>query len=203
MPTSTHTPSPNELLIEDFEGETSCFEQYSDASMSSQMESGKFSLKAIERDTMVWSKCQNNTFVDFTLEVDVSIMEDNEGESYFGVMFRETGGQWYDLVIDSIDGTDSVYCLSYNDEDGYVPLTSSTFDPGNCWVEVPANILDSQENTIRVSAIGDRIEVYLNEEILVITRDNLLAAGRIGFIAGTFDQEIFEVAYDNVRVTEP
>jgi hypothetical protein len=68
---------------------------------------------------------------------------------------------------------------------------------------VPAGLYDSQTNTLRVSTEGEIISIYLNDEILVVFRDNLLSAGRVGLLAGTYDQPVLEAAYDNLRVTVP
>jgi len=202
-PTLPTTPPPKEALFEDFKGYSSCFEPYLDVYMSAQMENGAFSLKIDKSEQSVWSLCQNQTFRDFIYEVDVSVPKDASGAFYYGVVFRESGSQYYDFIVSkALDGT-PVFCVSYINNDTYTPLTNSTFDPGNCWVKIPANVYESRKNTFRVSAEDDLIQVHLNGEILALIRDNLVSVGRIGFVAGTFDQEELQVVYDNLRVTEP
>ena len=202
-PQPSATPTPEVRFSEDFEGSSSCFDPYSDAVMISQMRNGAYSVRITESNQGFRSICPSQTYIDFTLEVDINLLEDSAGSAYYGVLFRETGGQYYSFILSTAPDGYPIYCASYVGTNSYTPLTNSTFDPGNCWSLVPADIYDAQTNTLRVSMKGEIISIYLNDEILVVVRDNLLSAGRVGLLAGTYDQPVLEAAYDNLRVTVP
>ena len=202
-PQPSLTPAPDVRYTEDFEGSSSCFEPYSDAVMNSQMSDGAYSVRITESNQGFLSICPGQTFIDFTLEADIRLLEDTAGSAYFGVMFRETGGQYYSFILSTAPDGYPIYCVSYIGSNSYTPLTNSTFDPGNCWSMVPAGVYDAQTNRLRVSMEGEVMSIYLNDEILTVVRDNLLSAGRVGLLAGTYDQPVLEAAYDNLRVTVP
>lgn len=203
FPTLPLDPTPAEMLFEDFEANETCFAPYSDAIMTAEVANGTFAVEINQSNQSFWAVCQNQVFTDFSLYVDIQTLEDSPGAFYSGVIFRESGGQYYSFFLSTtLDGY-PVYCLSYNSPTIYIPLSNSSFDPGNCWAEVPLGVFDDDHNTLRVSTTGGIIKIFLNDEILFLTRDNILSAGRVGLIAGTYDQAEVTVAFDNFRVTQP
>jgi hypothetical protein len=201
-PTATATLPYNQTFSENFDGSPSCFQTFSDSNAIFQQTNGVFSFELLNPNQSYWSICQNQGFNDFVFEVEVTIPESATNEYQYGVVFRNSGTQYYLFTIDTNKGG-SAYCIDYSDGTTYYPLTGSSITSGNCWVVMPANIYDPQRNTLRVSAIGDTIQVYLNNATLGLVHDNRLVAGRIGFIVTTFDQQSVDVLFDNVRVSEP
>ena len=202
-PTFTALPLPAELFFEDFNGSTSCFTPYSDSVSNAQMSKGLFFLNVLKKNTIVGSTCENTTLGDFVLDVDVTTQKEANGSYYYGVSFRETGGQAYEFLI-GLDKESPSFCLFYYDKTSFINLSNSLIDPESCWQNFSTKIYNNQMNTLRVIATGELLELYLNNEILFATRDSYLAAGKIGFIAGTYDnQDTIEIGFDNIRVTEP
>jgi hypothetical protein len=202
-PTGTATPAPEVLLFDDFGSDKSCFSFYSDSNATARMESGVFLMNILKSNIIFRVWCQNQTFSDFILEVEAGVPENTLGDIRYGVLFRETGGKYYRYRISSSNNKAPYFCLEYYDGVTFFPLTGSSFASGNCWVLLPENVLQSQKNTFRVSATGDIINIYLNDEILALIRDTQLTTGRIGFVAETSDQETIEVRFDNLRLVEP
>jgi hypothetical protein len=206
----TYTPFPiptatlpyNQTFSETFDGSSSCFQIFSDSNAIAQESNGVFSMEILNPNQSYWSLCQNQGFSDFSFEVDATVPESATGEFQYGVVFRNSGTQYYLFSIDSNKGIQA-YCVDYSDGTTYYPLTGSSTTSGNCWVTMPVNIYHPIKNTLRVSAIGDTIQVYLNDTMLGLIHDNLLVAGRIGFIVSTFDQPNVDILFDNVRVSEP
>jgi hypothetical protein len=202
FPTATATLPYTQSFSENFEGSPSCFQTFSDSNAIAQQANGVFSFEILNPNQSYWSLCQNQGFSDFVLDVDVTIPEYATGEYQYGVVFRNSGTQYYLFTIDTNTGG-TAYCIDYSDGTTYYPLSGSSITAGNCWVSMPANIYQPTHNTMRVSAIGDTIQVFVNNEILGLVHDNRLVAGRVGFIVTTFDLNTINVLFDNVRVSEP
>ncbi len=134
------------------------------------------------------------TFSDFVLDVDAQLLSGPE-ESSYGVMFRQDeDGRFYRyqitgtgyFVLERHDGTGNWTRLS----DGW-SQSEAIFQGAN------------RVNRLRVEAVGSRLTVYANGELLHETSDDRLAAGTIALDAGTFGQAGVQVAFDNVIVRQP
>ena len=56
---------------------------------------------------------------------------------------------------------------------------------------------------MRVVAVGDRMDLYLNGELLAVVRDSRLQAGWVGFTAATAGDGTLIVEFDNLVVADP
>ena len=102
-------------------------------------------------------------------DVDVSVRfkpisgrEDASG----GIVFRFADGRYYIIRANALEDNFRLY---YYDQKRYQLATART--------EPPAL---GQWHTLRVVAIGDRIQAYLNGQILIDHRDSRFRAGQIG-----------------------
>ena len=102
-------------------------------------------------------------------DVDVSVRfkpisgrEDASG----GIVFRFTDGRYYVIRANTLEDNFRLY---YYDQKRY-PLATAAVKP-------PAL---GQWHTLRVVAVGDRIQAYLDGQILIDHRDSRFRAGQIG-----------------------
>ena len=72
-----------------------------------------------------------------------------------------------------------------------------------CWTRISEIKQGTETNRLKVVAVGNRIELYVNDELVGHVRDNELTNGRLGLAAGSFSQGNVHIVFDNVRVTEP
>jgi len=145
-------------------------------------------------NTMQYATLNEPTFSDFVLEVDAQLLSGPE-ESSYGIIFRQDeDGRFYRFQI---TGT-GFYVLERRDGDGsWTRLT-------NDWLESDAiyrglNIV----NRLRVEAVGSRLAVYANGELLYETSDDSYSEGTIALDAGTFGRAGVQAAFDNVIIRQP
>jgi hypothetical protein len=145
-------------------------------------------------NTMQYVTLAEPTFSDFVLELDARLLSGPE-ESSYGILFRQDeDGRFYRFQI---TGT-GLYILERRNGDGsWTRLTDG-------WTESEAiyqgaNIV----NRLRVEAVGPRLAIYANGELLHEASDNAYSAGTIALDAGTFGRSGVQVAFDNLVVRQP
>jgi hypothetical protein len=145
-------------------------------------------------NTMQYATLNDPTFSDFVLEVDAQLLSGPE-ESSYGIIFRQDeDGRFYRFQI---TGT-GFYVLERRNGDG--SWTRLTDD----WPESDAiyqglNII----NRLRVEAVGSRLSVYANGELLHETSDDAYSEGTIALDAGTFGRAGVQAAFDNLIIRQP
>ncbi|MEH7333910.1 family 16 glycoside hydrolase [Neobacillus drentensis] len=142
----------------------------------------------------------NTTVQDFTMETDLSVADKN-GDA--GVLFR---------VNSAVPGADNV-------KGYYVGLTANGTGSvflgrmNNNWTELKRSAVSINPNTsyhLKVSAVGSKIQVFLNDALVVEQNDSTYISGSIGvrvynslptydnFMASTMDGSIlFDDKFDN------
>jgi hypothetical protein len=208
-PTVTRTLIPRVAIDEDFEYGTSCFftgpitipgrGQLG----SAQVKDGVYYLKtAVSADSMGWVPCVGRSYTDFTLEVDlVSVKPDSDERFMYGLFFREIenqGGYFFSVKI----GSPGYYCLWYKDYN-----TNLGASLAGCTSPQPGG-LDlcgaGSACRLKVKTSGDRIEMFVNGDLVAVTRDKSSDSGRVGLLVSTIDgAATAEIEYDNFRLTEP
>jgi hypothetical protein len=198
IPTFIHMPEIR--LQENFEGSETCVEMFDLPSARGSLEEGVYLLEVSGIDEVVFAVCQTLVAGDIILEVDARVIgSSQEGGFYYGLVFRVSGMDKYAFVI----GSEGGYCAYYSSENVYVPFTNSTDFVSPCWALPPPGTLSENDNHLRVVAISDRIDIYLNDELLGIVRDNRLHEGWVGFVVATSEEGFVKVAFDNLMVTRP
>lgn len=140
----------------------------------------------------------NTTVQDFTLETDLSLADKN-GDA--GVLFR---------VNSAVPGADNV-------KGYYVGMTGNGTGAvflgrmNNSWNELKRSSVAINPNTayhLKVSAVGNKIQVYLNDALVLEQIDSTFTSGSIGvrmynsqptydnFMASTVDGILFEDKFD-------
>jgi len=133
-------------------------------------------------------------FDDFILEVDVRQL-DGTPDSSHGILFRMQGTDAFYRF--AITGT-GFFIVERRDADG------SWHRLMRDWAESSAinqglNVI----NQMRVEAVGSRLSVYVNGQLLQQLADTQYSRGTIALEAGTFGPGTARVAFDNLVVRQP
>jgi hypothetical protein len=208
-PTVTRTLIPRVGIDEDFTYGTSCFFtgpiyiQGRGQLGSAQVKDGVYYLKtSISANSMGWIPCVGRSYTDFTLEVDlVSVKPASDERFMYGLFFRETenqGAYFFSIQF----GSPGYYCLWYQNysTNQAVPLAGCTSpQPG-----APELCGAGSACRLKVKTNGDRIEMFVNGDLVAVTRDKSSESGLVGLLVSTIDRAATaEIEYDNFRLTEP
>ena len=201
LPTPTEAGlAPDIRLEESFEGTESCLETFERVEASAFMFEGQMILDALESETTVISTCQSLVAGNFILEADARVLEaPQDAPFYYGLTYRVSGDERYNFVFGSVGG----YCAFYASLDSLLHLTNSTDFVTDCWTLPPVDLMNADTNQLRVVAVDDRMDFYLNGELMAVVRDNRLTEGLVGFIVTSGAEGGVRVAFDNLRVLRP
>lgn len=201
VPTPTEAGiTPDIRLEEGFDGTESCLESFERVAASAFVFEGQMILDALEPETTVISTCQSLVAGNFILEADTRVLEaPQDAPFYYGLTYRVSGDERYNFVFGSVGG----YCAFYASLDSLLHLTNSTDFVTDCWSLPPVDLINSGTNQLRVVAVDDRMDFYLNGELMAVVRDNRLTEGLVGFIVTSGGEGGARVAFDNLRVLRP
>ena len=63
--------------------------------------------------------------------------------------------------------------------------------------------LKTDANRLRVDAEGDKLDIYLNDELLTSVTDAAYARGRLGLFAASVDAPTAHMHFDNLKIYTP
>jgi hypothetical protein len=196
IPSPTSTPEKKVLFEEnDFSSVDSCFDVNSGSGVRRFAEDGQYHIVVQDKNFYGWSICDND-LRNFVLEVDATVIEGPENNNYaYGVILREdtAGNGFYSFLLSG----DGYYAFSgiYPPND-YYPLLS--------WSAIREINQGKKTNHLKVVAIGDQFELYVNDKTVGLVREGTTKSGPFGFIVETFeDPGEVQVAFDNLQITEP
>jgi hypothetical protein len=197
LPTQIPSPTadPDAPLLEETEFDrSSCFEGGGTEDVERFTEGGQFHMKINSPDIIAWTVCDNHPFSDFVLEADATHVEGPDANA-FGLIFRfnQSTDEFYNFSI----GADGYYVLSL---DG-LNYTEPKFIVE--WNTSPAITLGKETNHLKVVAIGDRIEYYVNDQLVGEAIDPNLVSGDVGFFVSSFDEGGVHISFDNLKVSQP
>jgi hypothetical protein len=195
VPTSTPIPSPtpDPILFEDSEFTNSCSTE-SSTDVDRLVENGQFSLLVKTPKYVGWSECTKVEFSDLVVEADATQVEGPDNNMY-GVLFRYglddnefyvfaiTGEGFYILAIDGAEHTEPDIIVD--------------------WTESAAINKGKQTNHIKVIAVDNNIEYYVNDQLLGSVQDARLTTGTVGFFAGSIEEGGVKIAFDNLKISRP
>jgi len=177
------------LLFDDFGDPTSGWTEESDSERAQGYRDGKYFISVSATDWLAWDTPGYN-FDDFTLQVDVQQTAGDEGNEY-GVLFRYVDeDNFYGFDVSS-DGT---FALFKRENGEWSTLVD--------WQESAHINPIGELNHLKVTCLGDRITIYVNDHELVSVTDGSFAQGDVGLFAGTFDVPEVEAVFDNLWVME-
>jgi hypothetical protein len=186
-------PTPSTVLFEDSEFTNSCNTE-STSDVERFVENGQFMMRVPTPSYVGWTECTNVEYTDFIMEVDATQVSGPDNNAY-GVIFRYglesdefyafiiSGDGYYAFSVDGANHTDPEFLVE--------------------WTESSAISKGMQTNRIKVSAVGSSMKYYVNDQLLGEVQDARFTTGTIGFFAGTVDEGNVQIAFDNLRISEP
>jgi hypothetical protein len=201
VPTNTPLPSPTpvpsatpaSVLFEDSEFTNSCITT-STTDVERFVENGQFNMRVITPSFVSWTECTKVEYKDFVVEVDASQVSGPDNNTY-GIIFRY-GLDTNEFYTFSISG-DGYYVLAIDGADREGP--EMIVD----WTQSSAIKQGVQTNHLKVVAIGENIQYYVNDQLLGETQNSNLSTGTIGFFAGALDEGNVLVSFDNLKISNP
>lgn len=198
IPSPTATPEKAVLFMaDDFSNVNSCFPVFSDTFARVYADDGELHLFSQELNIYVWSYCDDE-YRNFILDVDVTAHDGPINGNYaFGVILRnnESDDEFYAFMI----GADGYYNFSYY----YLGEFVEDYPILN-WTIIREIKQGRTTNHLRIVAMGDQFELYVNDVLVGLVRDGTIRSGSIGFITKTFESPgQVDVSFDNLVITEP
>lgn len=198
LPSPTATPEKAVLYAEDdFTSVDNCFPVFTETSSRVLAEDGELHIVVQDLNYYVWSVCDKD-FRNFILDVDVTV--DNgpsNGDYAFGVILRNNPdpGGFYAFLI----AANGNYNFSYYNLGEFVEDYPILF-----WSTIREIRQGRNTNHLRIVAVGDQFELYVNDVLVGLVRDGFLRSGEVGFIVKTFETPgDVRVIFDNLVITEP
>ncbi len=193
QPVPTLMPTPSKVIFEDGEFVDSCNTE-STSDVARRVENGQFVMQVITPSYVGWTECTDVEYADFVMEVDATQVGGPDNNAY-GIILRY-GLQSDDFYAFLISG-DGHYAFTVDGANRTDPefLTE--------WVESSAINKGAQTNRLKVVAVGSNMKYYVNDQLLGEVQDSRFATGTLGFFAGTIDEGDVQIAFDNLRVSEP
>lgn len=186
-------PDDGSLFSDDFSDPNSGWYSNGDPASPTYYDNGGYRVVKTQPDGAVWA-LPGRLFTDIRLEV-IATKQGGDNDNFFGVMCRVQGttdsGNFYMLLISS---------------DGYFGITRRVNGGTMELVDQEKMLYSSKINqgdaTNKITAIcdGDRLALYVNDELLVEVTDDAIPNGQIGLVAGTFDVPGTNILFDDVKV---
>ena len=189
---STATPD-NALYIDDFSlGSARNWQLEQDELGKTEIENGKLNIAVNQSNTMQYATLLERTFDNFILEVEVSAIA-GEGGNSFGVLFRmRDPSQFYRFDITS----DGRFMLERaNPDDTWTRYL-------NDWTSSDA-IEIGASNLLRIEAYGPELSFFINGILVHQVEDAQYSNGQIALDAGTFENSTVTAAFDNLKIQSP
>jgi len=201
IPTATEIGRLPEIRLEDdFESSESCLESFERADASAFIFEGQMILDVVAPETRVISTCQSLVAGNFILESQTRVLNaPQDTPFYYGLTFRVSGEESYNFVFGSVGG----YCIFFASPNGILHLTNSTDFVTDCWALPPADAVNLETNQLRVVAVDDRMDFFINDVLMAVVRDNRLSEGQVGYLVTSGAAGGVRVAFDNLRVLRP
>ena len=187
------TPTPNVVLFEETEFVDAC-QSKSTSDVERFAENGQFIMKVVTPSYVGWTECTGTEYADFIVEADATQISGPNNNAY-GIILR------YGLQ------SDEFYAFLISG-DGYHAFTVDGVNHSDPefladWTESSAINKGAQTNRLKVVAVGSSMKYYVNDQLLGEVQDARFGTGTVGFFAGTVDEGNLQVAFDNLRVSEP
>jgi hypothetical protein len=189
-PLATIQIEPAVVLFEDdFESASdSVFNQTSDESSSFSVEDGVYVQTVHEPNYFVWSFARES-FDDAVVEVDATLDGPEGGAA--AILFRYQDENNFYIWRVYGDGT---YSLQRYVDDELAELIAPT--------EASAINGSGETNRLRVETVGNRIRLFVNDELIGSTSDSSFSDGDLALGVSAEDSPEVTVRYDNLAVSE-
>lgn len=166
-----------------------------DLAASAAVLDGQLLVVVDQANLITWAELEELRFDDFVLDVEATQVAGPDNNSY-GVIFRMRGPSAYYRFDISGDGYFAFSRL--DDEDGgrWVWITDD-------WLESSAIRTGASTNQIKIVARGATFEFFVNGQKVAQAEDDTYRSGAIGLDAGAFHEPGVQIAFDNLKISEP
>jgi hypothetical protein len=187
-PTAGTSGQGSVLLEDDFDDPTSSelTEEASDTATYSFVD-GAYAISVKEPKYIVWSS-YNGSHGDIDIVVDTTF-DDGPLESAAGVLFRYQDEDNFYYYRISADGSYSLILYQAGERQVLID-----------WTEAPEIRGRRQANHLRVETVGDRIRMFVNDQLLAEVSDDTFAKGEIALAVSTFEEGGATFKFDNLLV---
>lgn len=187
--------SRDDLFQDGFQvGETGAWRIEGDTVARAFIDDGLLFIEIDASQTIHFATLSEPAFEDFVLEVDVTLLE-GDPESSAGVLFRMSApDQFYRFEITG----SGLYMIERRNGDGSWTRFVERWTQSDA---IRVGLLES--NRLKIVAEGANLSLFVNDQLLLQTSDDVYASGKIALDAGTFGLPGLKVAFDNVNVRKP
>ncbi|HKZ70224.1 MAG TPA: hypothetical protein VJ020_09095 [Anaerolineales bacterium] len=180
------------LLADDFSNPDSGFTRQADADAITDYHEGEYQIQVFTSNINVWS-VNGQKFADVKIDVNARTAAGSENNT-FGVVCRHRDDSNFYFFAISADG---YYAIGKVKEGAMELISSQVYEPSD-------KIHTGQDlNHIAATCLGESLTLSVNDAQIAQAADPDFADGKIGLIAGTFDDPETDVRFDNLVVTKP
>jgi tetratricopeptide (TPR) repeat protein len=186
-------PDDGSLFSDDFSDPNSGWYSNGDPASPTYYDNGGYRVVMTQANGAVWAM-PGRLFTDIRIEVMAS-KQGGDNDNFFGVMCRVQGttdsGNFYVLMISS----DGYFGIGRRVNGGALELVDQE-------KMLYSSKIDQGDSTNKITAVceGERLALYVNDELLVEVTDSALPNGQIGLMAGTFDVPGTNILFDDLKV---
>lgn len=148
-------------------------------------EGGAYVIEVKEPETIVWARVDGE-FDAMRAAVDMEVPPEADISSAGLIFHYQDADNFYLFSITS----DGFYTLELLENNDWIVLIDST----------QSDAIDATRNTIRVETSGDRIGLYVNDELLEETSDGTFTGGAVALAVTSLADSTAEVAFDNLVI---
>ena len=180
----------NALLKDDFSDSNSGWESGSFEAGEVGYKDGVYFVTSTEKDAMMWGAA-GRSFSNVIIDVDaVQVTAPSNNNNDYGIMCRvQFNGDGYSFNISG----DGFYSIQKASGDSFVDLVewqeSSAIRQGN-----------NVTNHIRAVCDGEKLVLFVNNQLLAETTDSSFTEGDIALTATTYETSMTEIQFDNIVV---
>lgn len=187
FPAATATDGQDVLLRDDFDDpEASGLGEDEDAISRFSYVDGAYLIEVKAPETIVWASV-DGSYADARIEIDATVDPEAEA-SAAGLIFHYQDEDNFYLFSISNDG---YYALELLEDNQWIALIDWT----------PTDAVSPRRNRLRLEIRGERIALYVNDELLEATVDGTFSSGMVAIAVSSFAESAAAVRFDNLVIT--
>jgi hypothetical protein len=184
--------APGVLFQDDFSDISSGWDHFDDGEVFTDYVDGAYQMIINIENTDVWSN-PGLSFVDAVVEVEAT-KQAGPDDNDFGIIcrYQDTSNFYYFLI-----SSDGFYTIAKWVGGDQILINSENMEYSEVINQGYAT------NQIRADCVGNRLVLWVNDQILVEATDTAFTTGDVGLIAGTFGTPGTDITFDDFVVREP
>jgi hypothetical protein len=184
-------PSGTVLFQDDFDSTASGWDRVRNDGGIMDYDGSGYRILVTARESNVWSTPQKD-FVDARVEVDAGRLGGPDANRIGLICRADNAGHYFFIV-----GSDGYYGLGIFTGGKAALLGQASMQPSE------AIITGTAINHLRLDCNGNSLSGFVNGVQVAHVQDQTLTHGRVGILAGTFDEPGTDIVFDNFMVLQP